>query len=363
MKDGIRVTRVEINLNNTRHNLNEIRKKVGKSKIMAVMKGNAYGHGMVGVSRFLEKEGVDYIGIALLEEGIELRKAGIKIPILVLSGIQAEEAEEAVKYDLTINLCNMKVAEQLSLASQKLNKTAITHLKIDTGQIRYGLLPKDTLPFVKEVSKLKGVILEGIFSYGGTSEEKLDIFLQLLDSLEKEGYTFKLRHIASSGSLYIDYSKSYLDMVRAGLFFHGTGRNAAELNLKPAFSMKSAVAFSKIVPAGRFSFYGLGYELKEPTNILIIAMGYGDGYFKALSRKSEVLIRGKRFPVVGIGMDTLIVKTDKEEIQAGEEVQIIGKQGNEEITVYEIAQKLGIGVNEFTGAISTRVPRVFIEKE
>ena len=253
MKDGIRVTRIEINLNNTRHNLNEARKKVGKSKIMAVLKGNAYGHGMLGLSKFLEKEGVDYFGIALLEEGIELRKAGIKTPILVLSGIQAEEAEEAIKYDLTVNLCDMKVAEQLSLVSQKLNKTAVAHLKIDAGQIRYGLLPDDTLPFLKKVSNLKGIFMEGIFFYGGADIDKTNIFFQLLNSLEKEGYTFKLRHIASSGSLHNDYSESYLDMVRIGLFLHGSGRNARSLNLKPVFSMKSAVAFSKRVPADKFA--------------------------------------------------------------------------------------------------------------
>ncbi|HNS32116.1 MAG TPA: alanine racemase [bacterium] len=360
MKDGVRVTRVEINLDNLRHNLGEARKRVGNTKIMAVVKGNAYGHGMTGISRFLERERVDYFGIALLEEGIELRKAGIKTPILVLGCIQPEEAEEAVKYALTLNLCSMEIAKELSVASQKLNKKAAVHIKVDTGQVRYGLLPEDTPAFVDKISRLKGLFMEGIFSYGA-SEEKLEIFMKLLDTLKNKGYTFPLKHIASSSSVFNRFSESYLDMVRIGLFLHGSGRDARSQETKPVFSMKTAVAFVKTIPAGKFSFYGLGYELKEATDIAVIAMGYGDGYPKKLSRKGEVLIRGKRFPIAGIGMDTLRVDAGNEGIKAGEEVQVIGKQGNEEITVYEIVQKLGIGVNELTGVIATRVPRVFIE--
>jgi len=361
MKDGIRVTRVEINLDNMRHNLKEARRRVGKTKIMAVVKGNAYGHGMVGVSHFLEKEGIDYLGVALLEEGIELRKAGIKSPILVLGCIQDEEAEEAVRCGLSLNLCRMELARKLSAAAEKFHKKAIVHVKVDTGQVRYGVMPEDTPAFVKEASMLKGLSMEGIFSYGA-SEEKLVIFLHLLDLLEKQGFRFPLRHIASSASVNNNSSEHYLDMVRIGLFLHGSGRDARSQGTKPVLSMKSAVAFVKTIPAGKFSFYGLGHELKEPSDIAVIAMGYGDGLPKALSHKTEVLIRGKRFPVVGIGMDTLRVNTEREGIKAGEEVQIIGRQGNEEITVYEIVRQLGIGVNELTEAISTRVPRVFMEK-
>ncbi len=361
MKDGLRVTRALINLDNLKHNLNEARRRVGERRIMAVVKGNAYGHGMTGISRFLEKEGIEYLGVALIEEGIQLRQAGIKTPILILGGIQEEEAAEAVRNKLAVNLCSMELAESLSKAALQLQETAVVHVKVDTGQVRYGLLPGDVPAFMEKISGLKGIFPEGIFSYGA-SGEKLGIFLELLETLEGRGFTFPIRHIASSASVNNRQEESYLDMVRIGLFLHGSGRDAANQGTKPVFSLKSAVAFVKTIPAGKFSFYGLGYELKEPTDIAVIAMGYGDGYPKALSHKGEVLIRGRRFPIIGIGMDTLRVDTGRNGIRAGEEVRIIGKQGEEEITVYEVARKLGIGVNELTGLIAARVPRVFMEK-
>lgn len=163
MRDGIRVTRADIHLGSMLHNLNEAKRRVGKAKIMAVVKGNAYGHGMVEVSRFLEKQGIDYLGVALLEEGIELREAGIKTPILVLSCIQEEEAEEALRYNLALNLCSINLAKKLSSAAKKLNKKAVVHIKVDTGHIRYGLLPEDVPAFVKEAGKLKGLCMEGVF--------------------------------------------------------------------------------------------------------------------------------------------------------------------------------------------------------
>lgn len=167
--------------------------------------------------------------------------------------------------------------------------------------------------------------------------------------------------MASSSAVFKRFSESYLDMVRIGLFLHGSGRAARSQGTKPVFSLKSAVAFVKTVPAGHFSTSGLGYTLKKESNIAIVATGYGDGIPKALSHKGEVLIRGKRFPIVGVGMDTLKIDAGEEDIHAGEPVQLIGKQGNEEITAYEAAQKLGIGVNQFTGRIAARVPRGFSE--
>ena len=361
MKDGIRVTRVEVNLDNMRYNLAEARKRVGKARIMAVVKGNAYGHGMDGVSRFLEKEGVGYFCVALLEEGIELRKAGIKKPVLVLSGIQDEEAEEAVRHDLSLNLCRIELAEKLSAAAQKLGRKAVVHIKVDTGQVRYGLMPEDVPAFVERVGRLKGVCMEGIFSYEA-SKEKLEMFLRLLETLKDRGYTFPLKHIASSSSVFNKFEKSYLDMVRIGLFLHGSGRDARSHGTKPVFSMKSAVAFVKKVPAGPFGVYGLGRELEEPANIAVVAAGYGDGIPKALSYRGEVLIRGKRFPIIGVGMDSLRINAGREDIKAGDEICIVGVQGEDEITVYDIARILGIGVNQFTGRVAKRVPRVFLEK-
>lgn len=361
MKDGYRVTRAEINLDNTAHNLREARRRLGKARLMAVVKGDAYGHGMVGLSRFLEKEGVDFFAVALLEEALVLRQSGIRSPILVMSSIQDEEAGEAVARDLAVNLCRPGLAGALSAAARRLGKPAGVHVKVDTGAARYGVLPADAPAFIEEACALEGIRLDGIFSYG-TEKEQLDLFLAVLEKIRERGISPPLRHFASSNALCRDFRESYLDLARVGLFLHGSGRDAAALGTKPVFSLKSAVAFSKTVPAGPFALHGLGRELPRPTTIAIVPAGYGDGIPKPLARAGgEVLIRGRRFPVLGIGMDSMQVDAGNENIRAGEPVQVVGSQGGEEITAYEVARKLGIGVNQFTGRVSARVPRIFIQ--
>ncbi len=365
----VRPTRAEISLDNLCQNFKEIRRKVGNKKILAAVKANAYGHGMIEVSKSLEESGVDYFGVAILEEGIALRKAGIKKPILIFGAGRPEEAPEILKYDLTQTLTTFDMAERLSKYALILKKNAVVHIKVDTGMGRLGFLPEDIPEFVEKVSRLPGLYIEGIYSHFPSTLNKqpeytkrqLKTFLALLENLREKGYNFPIKHIANSMAI-IEFTESYLDMVRAGFILYGL-KKITELNFSPVLSLKTQISFIKELPAGSFVSYGLTYNTKNKNRIAVLPIGYGDGLPRALSNRGEVLIRGKRFPMVGaICMDMTMVNVGNEEIKEGEEVVIIGCQGEDEIKVKEIAEKLNTFENEIVTRISARVPRVYIKK-
>lgn len=364
-----RDTRAEINIDSLLHNLQEVRKKTGTAKIMGEVKANAYGHGMFAVSRALESAGIDYFGVALMEEALSLRQNGIKKPILVQACIDPAQAPEAVKHNLTVSLSEPAAAKALSAAAKKLKKRALVHIKVDTGLHRFGRLPEDIPELVRQTSRLEGICMEGIYSHFASSlladksytMMQFNSFLKVIAALEKIGYTFPLRHIAGSLAI-IEFPGSYLDMVRTGTALYGTKR-VEGFEFTPVLSLKSRVCFVKSVPAGSLISYRMKYRTEKRSNIAVISIGYADGLPRALYKKGEVLIRGKRFPIAGIvAMDNTMIDVGDADISAGEEVVVIGRQGSEEITVAQLAEKLETSNGEITSRISERVPRVYTGK-
>jgi len=370
MEPILRDAVAEINLGNLRHNIRQVKKKIGDKKIIAVVKGNAYGHGVVPVSRVFEEEGVDYFGVAILEEALALRQYGTEKPILVQSSIDCQRVEEVVRYNLTLALSDLETARALSSAALRLNKQAVVHIKVDTGLHRFGVFPKDVPDFVKEVSRLEGIYIEGIYTHLAASKAtgedyarmQVNRFVSVLEELKQIGYILPLRHIACSTAL-VEFPECLFDIVRVGTAFYGI-KHIEGIDLKPVMSLKSRVCFIKKVPAGSYISYGMKYRTERETLLVVINMGYADGLPRALYQEGQVLIRGKRFRFAGIiNMNNAIIDVGDEDISVGEEVVIMGRQGQEVITNDEIANKLQTSPSELPVRISETVPRVYVEKE
>ena len=363
-------TWAEIDLKAIKHNYRAIQSLVGKNtSIMAVVKANAYGHGLTEVSRILEKEKIKYLGVATLDEAILLRKSGVKTPILVLSSLLPDEAEKAVKNNITLTLCNKELLEALDKLTQKGFKPKI-HIKVDTGMGRLGVWHENAAQFVIEVKKHKKIELEGIythFSIAGRdrffTQYQIDSFEELLSALEKIKISIPLKHAANSIAC-VDWKKSHLNMVRPGIIIYGIypKRNFSKLiKLKPAFSLKTKVAFIKNTPPGRSISYGRTYITQSNTKIATLPIGYADGYGRILSNKAEVLIRGHRAPVVGkVTMDQIMIDLGHVKgVKVGDEAVLIGKQKKDEIRLEKLARIAGTIPYEIVTGITSRVPRIY----
>ena len=372
----MRLTRAEINLTALEHNYCEIRNRVGANvKIMGVVKANAYGHGIIEIARALEGNGCDYLGVAFLEEGIVLRKHGIRIPILVVGGLLGEQIEDFLLHDLDITVASVSIAKRVDrqLRSQH-GKKARVHLKIDTGMGRLGVKAEHALAFVQHVTKLSNLELVGIFSHFATSDdgdkafahEQLQRFKHLLQQLEGAGIQIPLKHIANSGAI-IDMPESYLSMVRPGILLYGyypSKMTSESVDVKPVMSLKSKIVYLKEVPAKTSISYGRTYFTDSTTTIATVPIGYGDGYSRRLTNRTDVLVRGRHYPVVGtICMDQLMVNVGRNStVSIGDDVVLLGSDGEESISGWEIAERLGTIPYEVLTGISARVPRDFIRR-
>ncbi len=370
----MRPTRAELDVAALRKNLRGIRNHVGKNvKVMGIVKANAYGHGIVDVSRVLEEEKIDYLGVGFLDEGIMLRKNGIKVPILVLGGVLGNQINEFLAHDLEITVSSIELARKINEegGSPGLGKARV-HLKIDTGMERIGVRAEHGLPFAKEVARLNHIEIVGLYSHFATADEKdksfacqqLQRFTKALKEIEAAGIRIPLRHIANGGAI-LDIPESYFDMVRAGMMLYGlypSKETSESITLQPVLSLRSKVVFVKEVPANTSIGYGRTYFTSHPTRVATVPIGYGDGYSRMLSHKANVIIRGNRFPVVGsVCMDQLMVDVGiRNDIHVGDDVTLIGKDGTEEITTWEIAEKAGTNHYEVLCMIAARVPRVAI---
>lgn len=376
----MRPTRAEINAAALRHNLQGIRNKVGpKVKVMAIVKANAYGHGMAEIAKLLAKEKIDYLGVGFLEEGIALRKAGIHTPILVLGGVLGEQTAEFLQHNLEITVSSVELARRVNeetkaFAQKKKRKRpkARVHLKIDTGMESIGVRAENALAFVREAAALPYLDLVGMYSHFATSNERdksfaneqLQKFADVVTSITQTGIDIPLKHIANSGAI-LDMPESYFNMVRAGIILYGLypSRETSEsIPIEPVLSLLSKVVFLKDIPPGRSIGYGRTYVTQQSTRVATIPVGYGDGYSRRLSHKVEVLIDGKRFQGVGtVMMDQIMVDVENDRsIHVGDDVILIGRDGNEEITPWEIAEKIGTNQYEVLTMIAARVPRVVV---
>ena len=376
MKKLLGPTWIEVNLDAIAQNVRNIKKLIGeKTELMAVVKGNAYGHDVLEVVPVVLNNGATRLAVARLEEGIFLRKAGITVPILILGLTLKQQAELLVSYSITPTVSEYEMIEELSKFAVKEERTAKVHLKVDTGMGRIGILPDHILDLVKKIKALKNIEIEGIFTHFSVADEKdkaytemqFKKFMDVLTVLENEGIRIPVKHVGNSAAL-LDLPHMCLDLVRPGISIYGLypSREVQKtIKLIPAHTFKTRIAFLKELSAGQSISYGRTYTTnKERTVVASLPVGYADGYNRLLSNQGEVLIRGKRFPVIGrVCMDqTLIDVTNLPQAETGEEVVLWGKQEQEEIMVEEIAEKVGtINYEIVHMPDKKRVPKLFIK--
>ncbi len=365
----------EIDLNALRHNLKVIRTKAKKEvKLLIAVKTDAYGHGMLEVSKVLEKEGVDYLGVATVDEGLTLRKSGIKIPILVFTSVLPGEVGGILKGDLIPTICTITSAAALN----KKSRGCITpiHIKIDTGMGRIGVWCEEALNFIRKIQSFKSLRIEGIYTHFATADEEdttfthlqLNRFRRLLCLLTSVGIHIPLKHAANSMGLF-RFSASHFNLVRLGLVAYGLKytkvSSGAQKRLRPVLSVKSRINFLKEVPKGKNIGYGRTFITGKKTTIATIPIGYGDGYSRALSNKAAVLVRGKRAPVVGrVCMDQLMADVGNiNGVRLADKVVIVGKQGNSCITIEELAEIGRTVPQEIACSLgNSRLRRVYIKE-
>lgn len=353
MQKLLGLTWTEVNLDAIAQNVKNIKKLIGKKKeLMAVVKGNAYGHDILEISSVVLENGATRLAVARLEEAIFLRKAGITVPILVLGLTLKPQAESLVSYDITPTVCEFEMIEKLSESAVQMNKMTKIHLKVDTGMGRIGIFPDDVLRFIKRIKALKKVEIEGIFTHFSVADEKDKFyteeqfrkFIEILTILEKEGIKIPIKHVGNSATL-LDLPHMWLDMVRPGLAIYGlypSKEVKKTINLIPAQQFKTKIVFIKELPRGESISYGRIYITKRRMRVASLPVGYADGYNRLLSNQGEVLVRGQRVPIIGrVCMDQCMIDvTNLTQVEIGDEVVLWGRQGEEMITVEEIAQKI-----------------------
>ncbi len=368
---GYRPTWAEVNLDNLKYNFYQLKKLLRpKIKIMVTVKADAYGHGLIPVSRKLESCGVDSLGVASIDEGIKLREINIKLPILILGMILKEDISPVFKYKLTPTVCDKEFALVLNNKAKELGRPINIHIKVDTGMGRIGVLHQDAEKLVRYINKLKFVNIEGIFTHFAFADMnreftqyQIDLFNRLINKLNKRGIHIPLVHTANSMGV-IGYKNSHFNMVRPGLVIYGLypSRNMRErIDLKPVLSLKTKVIYVKKVPRGHGISYGHEYTTKRNTRIATLPIGYGDGYSRSLSNLAPVLIKGKCFRIAGrICMDQVMVDVGGNRIKTGDEVVLIGIQGKNKITAEELADLSNTIPYEIVCGLGSRIPRVYV---
>jgi len=361
--------RAEYDTEALRNNVQIVRDLIGNErKICAAVKANGYGMGVAPMTQVLLSEGVDYLAVANTEEGIELRKYGFDIPILVLGGIPDKDLPKAIYYDLTIAIFCFDTACLVNLIAEKAGKKAKVHIKLDTGMHRLGFVPNEkSKGEVKVISEMPNIELEGIFSHLSQTDKSRDFtlkqircFEEFTNDLQKAGIIIPIRHIANSNAI-LDYPEAYFDMVRPGILLHGYGTNSDNSKkLKEVLSLKSAIVRIHEAEVGSEVSYMGNFVADSPRRIATIPIGYADGFFRCLSGKAEMLVHGMRVPQVGnICMDQCMIDvTDVPDVKVGDEVVIYGAQGKEYISVEEVADKAGTISYELLTSLK-RVPKYY----
>jgi alanine racemase len=353
------------------HNFREVVRCAEGQQVLAVVKARAYGHGAVAVSKRLLKLGADMLGVALVEEGRELREAGIDAPVLVMGATFPEQAEEMVSLKLTPAIFSLSVAKALSEAAYRRRTTINVHVKIDTGMGRIGIAPEDAPEHIAALQKIRNISVQGLMTHFADADlqdkqfasQQMDRFEALLKALEAEKIRVPVRHAANSAAV-LDFHRAFFTMVRPGLMLYGYNpleEGALVADLRPVLSLLTRIAFIKKVPPGVPISYGRTFTTKRESAIATLPIGYADGYGRGLSNRGEALVRGIRVPVVGrVCMDMCMIDvTDVPSAREGDDVALIGSQGSERITADDIAAKTGTIAYEVLCGISSRVPRIY----
>jgi alanine racemase len=370
----VRPTLVEVNLKRLAGNFMAIREHIAPAKVMPILKANAYGHGLLRVAQLMESLGADYIGVAVLEEGILLRKKGIKLPILVLGGILGNQVPGFLKYDLTITASSIDKLLQVDEIASQMGIIAKIHLKIDTGMERIGVHYYNAETFLETAIKCKSIRFEGIYSHFANADamdlqdarRQLERFQEVLTYFEKHDLPLPpLRHMANSPAI-LQLPEARFDLVRPGLLLYGVYPSIQipqTVIVQPALSWKSRVVYFKVILPGHPVGYGSTWQPDHMVRAVTAPVGYGDGYFRSMSQKAQVLIRGKKYPVVGrISMDQIVVNLEWDSAYNDDEVFLIGESGGESITCEDLANWAGTIPYEILTNINTRVPRVYVSE-
>ncbi|UCD84504.1 MAG: alanine racemase [Deltaproteobacteria bacterium] len=371
----MRPTLAEIDLDALGFNFEQVKRLTGSAKkILAMVKADAYGHGAIAVSRELEGLGVDFFGVALCQEGIELRKAGITAPILVLSGFFKGDEAEIVRHRLTPLIFNLEMAERLARQAKNSGQEIGVHIKVDSGMGRVGVLPEEAGGFFRGLKKLGGLKVEGICSHFAEADkeekdftrEQQSRFSEVVSQAKKSGFT-PLTHLANSAAI-IDFPPAHYDLVRPGIMLYGAYPSPVfrkKTELRPVMRLKTRILHLKRVPPGFSISYGRTFFTECESLIATLPIGYADGYSRGLSNKGEALIKGRRCKVVGrVCMDlTMIDVTDVPGVKIDDEVVLLGRQGAEEIEAQDIAGKIGTVPYEVFCSVSKRVPRVYMKMQ
>lgn len=367
-----RPTVAEIDLDAIGFNLRQIKSLVGQGvKICPAVKADGYGHGAVPVSRVVLEHGAHMLGVATIEEAVELREAGITAPILLLQRIFPDQASECVHFDVRPTVCDLEFAMALSHTAERLGKTSKVHIKVDTGMGRLGVSPEEAVDFALSVSKLPGLEIEGVFTHFPSSgdadlsfsRQQINLFTGITNRIREEGINFPLRHMANSAAI-LNLPDSYFDMVRPGIMLYGlhdTKHLVRDVELRQAMTLKTKIVFLKQLPPGASVSYGRTFTTKRRTLVATIPIGYADGYSRSLSNRAPALVRGMRVPVIGrVCMDQVMLDvTDVPEVSVGDEVVLYGRQGGEFISIEEIADLQGTIADEVITTVGKRVPRVY----
>ena len=359
---------IEIDLRQFRQNLAAVRRRIGSRLFCLPVKANGYGHGLVQISKTAQEEGVDFLGVSCLQEGAALRQAGITIPILLFGGIHEDQIRPCVELGIDLTISSQLKAQLMANECARMGKRGRVHLKIDTGLNRIGVRTSSAKALYEMVRDTPSLELIGIYSHLATADnpnhpfanQQIAEFLQLRKEIGAGPY---LWHIANSGGLCF-YPDAYqdLNMVRPGILAYGYRPDAEPSDeVRPCFTLKTKVSYFKVVPAGAGISYGHRYRTTEQSRIATLSIGYGDGFRRSLSSRATALIRGRRYPVAGtICMDQLMVDLRNGEAYVGDEAVLIGQQGNEQISLWDLVHLLDSAPHEILTMLGERIPRKYL---
>jgi alanine racemase len=367
----MRPTIVEVTRARLADNYRAIQTAVAPAAVMPILKANAYGHGLVDVAHHLVTLGATALGVAFLEEAVALREAGVTIPILVMGGVLGDQIPAFLRHALTLTASSIDKLRQIDDTAREMGVTATVHLKIDTGMERIGVHYYSADRLLEQASECRHTVVEGIYSHFanadaadlGSARLQLARFHDVLQWYDKHGVSPPIRHIANSGAI-LQLPESHLDMVRPGILLYGVYPSAEvrrTIAVRPALAWKSRVVYFKVVAPGHPVSYGSTWETDHPSRVVTVPVGYGDGYFRALSNVARVIIRGKTYPIVGrVCMDQIMVNIEWDSAHNGDEVVLLGESGDQVITCEQLAAWAGTIPHEVLTNINTRVPRIYV---
>lgn len=377
MKKILRPAWAEIDLDAIAYNTRNIKQLIGHKDLIAVVKANCYGHGVIDIIPTLLENGVSRFAVAMISEALEIRENKITAPIMILGFTPLYLGEELINNDIEQTVYDLDYARELSKIALSLNKKAKIHIAMDTGMGRIGFLPNEkSIDDITEIYSLEGIDVVGIFTHFSTSDEKdkeyshqqFTKMMSMMDELQKRGVNIPLKHVANSGAI-IDLPNTYLDAVRAGIILYGyypsDEVNKSNLALKPALTLKATITNVKTLEKDMYISYGRTFKTSDKTVVATIPVGYADGYIRKLGENGKVIIKDQFAPIIGrICMDQFMIDvTNIPDVKIGDEVILLGEKNNLKYNADDIAEKLGTINYEVTCMLKSRLPRVYIKNK